>query len=72
MARPTDNLDEVMRFYIVGLGLEELGSFEDHDGFDGMMVGVFGASAATIPVEHRHRTTSWCSISQTRKNGRPQ
>ena len=43
VARPTDNFDEVMRFYIAGLGLEELGSFEDHDGFDGMMVGMFGA-----------------------------
>ena len=43
VARPTDHLDEVMRFYIVGLGLEELGSFEDHDGFDGMMAGMFGA-----------------------------
>jgi hypothetical protein len=43
VARPTDNLDEVMRFYIGGLGLEELGSFEDHDGFDGVMVGVSGA-----------------------------
>ena len=43
VARPTDNFDEVMRFYIDGLGLEELGSFEDHDGFDGIMVGVVGA-----------------------------
>jgi hypothetical protein len=44
VARPTNNFDEVMRFYIAGLGLEELGSFEDHEGFDGMMVGMSGAS----------------------------
>jgi len=43
VARPTNNFEEVMRFYIAGLGLEELGSFEDHDGFDGMMVGMSGA-----------------------------
>ena len=40
VARPTDNFDGVVRFYIVGLGLEELGSFENHDGFDGVMVGM--------------------------------
>ena len=43
VARPTDHLDEVVRFYVAGLGLDELGSFEDHDGFDGVMVGVAGA-----------------------------
>lgn len=43
VARATDHLDDVVRFYLVGLGLEELGSFEDHEGFDGVMVGVSGA-----------------------------
>lgn len=43
VARPTAHLEEVVRFYIVGLGLEELGSFQDHDGFDGVMVGLAGA-----------------------------
>ena len=43
VARPTDHLDEVVRFYIVGLGLEELGSFQDHDGFDGVMAGMSGS-----------------------------
>jgi catechol 2,3-dioxygenase-like lactoylglutathione lyase family enzyme len=43
VARPTDHLDEVVRFYVAGLGLDELGAFEDHDGFDGVMVGVPGA-----------------------------
>jgi catechol 2,3-dioxygenase-like lactoylglutathione lyase family enzyme len=43
VARPTDHFDEVVRFYVVGLGLDKLGSFENHDGFDGMMVGKPGA-----------------------------
>lgn len=43
VARPTDRLDEVVRFYTEGVGLPILASFEDHDGFDGVMVGVPGA-----------------------------
>lgn len=43
VARPTDNLDEVVRFYRDGLGLTELGSFSDHEGFDGVMLGAPGA-----------------------------
>lgn len=39
VARPTDRLDEVVRFYRDGLGLQVLGSFQDHDGFDGVMLG---------------------------------
>lgn len=39
IARPTDHLDEVVTFYRDGLGFEVLGSFEDHDGFDGVMLG---------------------------------
>ena len=44
VARPTNNFDEVVRFYTEGLGLEVLGSFADHDGFDGVMLGLDGAS----------------------------
>ena len=44
VARPTDQLDEVMRFYSQGLGLTVLASFQDHDGFDGVMLGRPGAS----------------------------
>lgn len=39
VARPTDRLDEVVRFYRDGLGLMELGAFTDHAGFDGVMLG---------------------------------
>ena len=44
VARATDNLAKVVRFYCDGLGFEVLGSFEDHDGFDGVMLGHPGDS----------------------------
>ncbi|GMU02698.1 VOC family protein [Corallococcus caeni] len=43
VARPTTNLDAVVRFYRDGLGFEVLGGFEDHAGFDGVMLGHLGA-----------------------------
>ena len=43
VARATDDLNAVVRFYVDGLGLEQLGSFENHDGFDGVIIGVPGA-----------------------------
>lgn len=42
IARPTDQLDEVVRFYTQGLGLQILDRFENHQGFDGVMVGIPG------------------------------
>ena len=43
VARPTDRLEEVVRFYRDGLRLTVLGAFVDHAGFDGVMLGVAGA-----------------------------
>jgi catechol 2,3-dioxygenase-like lactoylglutathione lyase family enzyme len=43
VARPTDNLEEVAKFYRDALGFAELSRFEDHDGFDGVMLGLPGA-----------------------------
>lgn len=40
MARPTNNLTEVVKFYQEALGLEVLGKFEDHLGYDGVMLGM--------------------------------
>ena len=40
VARPTDNLDAVVKFYTEGLGLEKIGSFQDHNGYDGIMIGL--------------------------------
>lgn len=42
VARPTDQLDRVVEFYRDGLGLQEIARFEDHDGFDGVMLGLPG------------------------------
>jgi catechol 2,3-dioxygenase-like lactoylglutathione lyase family enzyme len=43
VARPSDNLDDLLRFYEQGLGLAVLDRFADHDGFDGVMLGKAGA-----------------------------
>ncbi len=43
VARPTDDLNAVTKFYRDGLGLTELSRFDDHDGFDGVMLGVPGS-----------------------------
>src|SRR6516165_3953675 len=43
VARPSDNLDALLRFYEQGLGLTLLYRFEDHEGFDGIMLGGEGA-----------------------------
>ena len=39
VARPSDNLSTVAAMYRDGLDLEVLGSFDNHDGFDGVMLG---------------------------------
>jgi catechol 2,3-dioxygenase-like lactoylglutathione lyase family enzyme len=41
-ARPTDKLDDLLRFYEDGLGLERIDSFEDHAGYSGVMLGLPG------------------------------
>jgi catechol 2,3-dioxygenase-like lactoylglutathione lyase family enzyme len=43
IARPTDRLEEVVRFYREGLGLDELLRFEGHAGYDGVLLGLPGA-----------------------------
>jgi catechol 2,3-dioxygenase-like lactoylglutathione lyase family enzyme len=44
VARPSDDLEAVVRFYRDGLGFEVLAEFADHDGFDGVMLGHRGAA----------------------------
>lgn len=41
-ARHTDNLEQIKVFYCSLLGLEVLGSFEDHEGYDGVFLGKKG------------------------------
>jgi catechol 2,3-dioxygenase-like lactoylglutathione lyase family enzyme len=41
-ARPTNDLEPVVHFYRDCLGLKELYRFEDHAGYDGVMLGLPG------------------------------
>ena len=45
IARHTDRLDEVASFYRDGIGLREIGTFRDHDGYDGVFLAVPGTGA---------------------------
>jgi catechol 2,3-dioxygenase-like lactoylglutathione lyase family enzyme len=39
VARPTDQLDAIRKFYVDGIGLKVIGEFENHDGYDGLILG---------------------------------
>jgi catechol 2,3-dioxygenase-like lactoylglutathione lyase family enzyme len=54
VARPTDRLEDVVRFYRDGLGLPELYRFADHDGYDGVMLGLPGRSYHLEFTHHRN------------------
>ena len=43
MARPVTNLARTKAMYCQGLGLRVVGSFENHEGFDGVMLSLCGA-----------------------------
>ena len=45
VARHTERLDALVRFYRDGLGLTEVGRFEDHDGYEGVFLEVPGTGA---------------------------
>jgi ribosomal protein S18 acetylase RimI-like enzyme len=45
VARHTERLDEIVAFYRDGLGLEEVGGFRDHDGYDGVFLELPGTAA---------------------------
>ncbi len=44
-ARHMGQLEEVVRFYRDALGLPEIGRFDDHDGYDGVFLGLPGTGA---------------------------
>lgn len=55
IARATDHLEEIITFYRDGLGFELIGSFSEHDGFDGVMLGHPGAAYhLEFTREHGH------------------
>ena len=39
VARPTDNLSDITKMYVNGLGFELLGEFVGHNGFNGSIIG---------------------------------
>ena len=53
VARPTDQLQEVVEFYRYGLGFKVLADFKDHDGFDGV---ILGHSKMPWHLEFTHKT----------------
>lgn len=56
VARPTDDLEALLPFYRDGLGLDVIGRFVDHDGFDGVMLGAPDAPYHLELTHHRgHR-----------------
>ncbi|MGE6630687.1 VOC family protein [Bacillus sp. NPDC077027] len=46
IARPTVKMNEAVSFYEEGLGLKRIGSFDQHEGYDGVMFG--------LPHQHVH------------------
>jgi catechol 2,3-dioxygenase-like lactoylglutathione lyase family enzyme len=59
VARPTDDMEALRRFYVDGLGLLEKGSFRDHEGYDGEL---FGTDDVSYELEFtHHRDGSPCS-----------
>jgi len=67
VARPTDNLPEVLRFYRDGLGLGVIGAIENHDGFDGVTL---GPSRKILPyhLEFTHVRGETVGKAPTREN----
>ena len=65
VGRPTDKLTEVVHFYRDGLGFEVLYEFNDHDGFDGIMLGHKGAA---YHLEFTHKRGHTAGRAPTEEN----
>ena len=52
IARPTDKLAEVERFYCEGLGLSKIAEFKGHRGYTGIMIGLPDATYHLEFTEH--------------------
>ncbi len=55
VARPTDRLNQMRRFYGELLGLPELGSFEGHAGYSGVFFGLPGLDHHLEFTQHEKR-----------------
>ncbi len=53
LARPSWDLKQTEKFYCNILGMKLLGSFTDHDGFDGIMIGNIGSLYHLEFTKHR-------------------
>ncbi|PZR20038.1 MAG: prolyl endopeptidase [Flavobacterium psychrophilum] len=59
LARHTDNLTPIINFYTEILGLEVFGNFKDHDGYNGVFLGIPGAdwhlefTTSAEPAQHQ-------------------
>ena len=54
IARPTDQLIEIEKFYCEGIGLKKIGSFQGHAGYTGIMIGLPNASYHLEFTQHIH------------------
>ncbi|HEX8475349.1 MAG TPA: VOC family protein [Pyrinomonadaceae bacterium] len=54
IARPTDRLTEIVKFYCGALGLKQVGSFQNHDGYDGVMIGLPDRDYHLEFTQHAH------------------
>ncbi|MEK5079883.1 VOC family protein [Solibacillus sp. FSL W7-1436] len=52
IARPTDQIEQIERFYCEGVGLKKLGGFKGHRGYTGIMIGLPDASYHLEFTEH--------------------
>lgn len=56
IARPTDDAGPLLRFYCDGLGFEVIGGFQNHAGFDGVLLGHRGwPYHLAFTTHHGHR-----------------
>ncbi|STT16680.1 prolyl endopeptidase [Klebsiella pneumoniae] len=78
IARPVSELDTTASMYCAGLGLEQLGSFTDHEGFSGIMLGAPEAGWHLEFTHCRHHPVTprqamkicWCCTIRSRRHGR--
>ena len=58
IARPTSQLTTVVRFYTEHIGWPEIGRFQGHHGYDGVMVGLPGTSThLEFTTDHTQTST---------------
>lgn len=56
VARSTHQLEKIIEFYNKGLGLEIVGSFANHEGYDGVMFGLPSVNYHLEFTQHKNAT----------------